>query len=156
VPDVATEKQAVAPEVFYNDGLRFECTRCSRCCRHTAGYVFLSADDVDTLARAIGIERQELLRRYCRRISLGVAARISLKEKANLDCVFWENGGCSVYDARPLQCRSFPFWSACVSSAEEWELHSRQCPGIGNGALHSKGEIDRWLALRMREGFLEA
>ena len=35
--------------VFYSDGLRFECTRCSRCCRHTPGYVFLSENDVERL-----------------------------------------------------------------------------------------------------------
>ena len=67
----------------------------------------------------------------------GLARRVSLREKANLDCMFWENGGCSVYEARPLQCRSFPFWSALVSS-EEWDLHAQQCPGIGKGSLHSR------------------
>jgi len=82
--------------------------------------------------------------------------RLSLKEKPNLDCILWENGGCSVYDARPLQCRSFPFWSSCVSSAEEWEFHAAQCPGIGTGPLHDRREIERWLAQRLNEGFLEA
>jgi len=141
---------------FYGSGLQFECTRCSECCRHTPGYVFLSEKDLETLTRATGMERQDFLRACCRQVSFGVARRVSLKEKANLDCIFWENGGCSVYEARPLQCRSFPFWSACVSSAEEWELHARQCPGMGKGALHSKSEIEHWLKQRLLEGFLEA
>ena len=143
-------------EVFYGSGLKFECTRCSECCRHTSGYVFLSEKDLGTLARVTGRERQEFLRIYCRQISFGVARRISLKEKSNLDCIFWENGGCSVYEARPLQCRSFPFWSACVSSSEEWELHARQCPGMGKGALHPRSEIEHWLKQRLTDGFLEA
>jgi uncharacterized protein len=143
-------------DVFYQSGLRFECTRCSRCCRHTPGYVFLSSADLDMLSSALGKSRQETLREYCRRVPLGLAQRISLKEKANFDCILWENGGCSVYEARPLQCRSFPFWSGCVSSLEEWEHHGRECPGIGRGALHSLREIEKWLARRRKEGFLEA
>jgi uncharacterized protein len=146
----------MSSEVFYKAGLRFECTRCSRCCRHTPGYVFLSSLDLDVLAAALGRDRQDVLREYCRRVPLGLARRISLKEKANFDCILWENGGCSVYKARPLQCRSFPFWSGCVSSPEEWENHGRQCPGIGQGALHSKQEIEKWLQQRLKEGFLEA
>ncbi|HYW82803.1 MAG: YkgJ family cysteine cluster protein [Spirochaetia bacterium] len=141
---------------FYGSGLRFECTRCSECCRHTPGYVFLSEKDLVALAAATGRERQEFLRTCCRQVSFGVARRISLKEKANLDCIFWEKGGCSVYDARPLQCRSFPFWSACVSSPEEWELHARQCRGMGKGALHPRSEIEDWLKQRLVDGFLEA
>jgi uncharacterized protein len=145
----------MSQEVFYKYGLRFECTRCSRCCRHTPGYVFLSATDLDALIHATQTPRPEFLRTYCRQIPLGLVTRVSLKEKANLDCIFWETGGCSVYESRPLQCRSFPFWSACVSSPEEWELHARQCPGIGKGALHSQKEIEGWLAQRFEEGFLQ-
>jgi Fe-S-cluster containining protein len=143
-------------EVFYSSGLRFECTRCSKCCRHTPGYVFLSAADLENLVAAAGLERQEFLRTFCRTVSFGVAKRVSLREKANLDCIFWENGGCSVYEARPLQCRSFPFWSACVSSPEEWDFHARQCAGMGKGPLHSRREIESMLSRRVKEGFLEA
>ncbi|HQO67077.1 MAG TPA: YkgJ family cysteine cluster protein, partial [Spirochaetales bacterium] len=31
---------------FWHEGLRFECARCSACCRYEPGYVFLSADDL--------------------------------------------------------------------------------------------------------------
>ena len=142
-------------KTFYAAGLRFECTRCSRCCRHTPGYVFLSRKDIDALLAMLGAEKREFLHRYCRHVSYGTVKRISLKEKPNLDCIFWENDGCSVYDARPLQCRSFPFWSVCLSSREEWERFSRQCPGIGRGPLHPKAEIGRWLARRLKEGLIE-
>jgi hypothetical protein len=140
---------------FYKMGLRFECTRCSKCCRHTPGYVFLSSMDLYALSKKINIDKQDFLNRYCRTIELGVARRISLKEKPNLDCILWADGGCSLYDSRPLQCRSFPFWNACVSSRKEWELHAASCPGIGRGPIHTREEIDDWLAQRSSEGFLE-
>ena len=143
-------------DVFYRDGLQFGCTRCSRCCRHTPGYVFLSEADVDRLVPALGVSRQDFFQRYCRRVPFGLAERLSLREKPNVDCILWDNGGCAVYEARPLQCRSFPFWGSCLSSQEEWQLHARQCPGMGNGPRHSREEIERWIALRMKEPFIEA
>ena len=143
-------------DVFYDKGLRFECTRCSRCCRHTPGYVFLSAKDVQRFTKALRIDREEFLRIYCRRVSLGIASRISLREKPNFDCIFWENGGCSVYEARPLQCRAYPFWSANVASREAWEEQANQCPGIGRGPVHDRTEIESWLKKRLEEGFLDA
>ncbi len=140
---------------FYESGLRFECTRCSRCCRHTPGYVFLSPADLVALCGSLRLSKEEFLRQYCRTIDLGVARRVSLTEKQNLDCILWEKDGCSQYAARPMQCRSFPFWSACVSSREEWEDHARNCPGMGRGPIHTREEIQRWLARRAQKGFLE-
>jgi Fe-S-cluster containining protein len=140
---------------FYSRGLRFECTRCSRCCRFTPGYVFLSERDLERLSSALALMRAEFLRQYCRKIAFGAIQRISLTEKPNLDCVFWKEGGCSVYEARPLQCRSFPFWSSCLSSRKEWEQTSRHCPGIGKGRLHDLEEIEGWLRMRAQEGFVE-
>jgi Fe-S-cluster containining protein len=142
-------------EIFYKSGLRFECTRCSTCCRLTPGYVFLSSPDLVALSSAMGLSKKDFLATYCRTINLGVARRVSLREKPNLDCILWENSGCSQYEARPLQCRSFPFWSACVSSREEWEIHARNCPGMGKGTLHTREEIDNWIARRATEGFLQ-
>lgn len=142
-------------DCFYAKGLRFECTRCSRCCRHTPGYVFLSPRDLDALGSALALTRADVIARYCREVSFGIARRISLKEKPNLDCVFWEEGGCGVYDSRPLQCRSFPFWSSALSSRTEWDQTAAQCPGIGQGPMHSRAEIERWVRWRFREGFTE-
>jgi hypothetical protein len=140
---------------FYDSGLRFACTKCSKCCRYTSGYVFLSLADLRVLAKSTSLLKEEFLRQYCRTIDIGLARRISLKEKSNLDCILWEDGGCSQYEARPLQCRSFPFWSACVSSRSEWEHHAKSCPGIGQGPVHTRAEIDEWIARRIDAGFLE-
>ena len=140
---------------FHKSGLRFECTRCSRCCRHTPGYVFLSPADLTRLARAKGITEDEFREQYCRVVDLGLATRLSLKEKPNFDCILWENGGCSMYEARPLQCRAFPFWSAVVASREAWEEQAKSCPGMNRGPVHSAEEIEQWLRRRAQEGFLQ-
>ena len=139
---------------FYAEGLRFECTRCSRCCRHAPGYVFLSSEDLDRLAEASRLSPLEFFERYCREVDLYGIGRISLRERDSYDCILWDEGGCSLYDARPEQCRSYPFWSANLSSRESWAAVIEECPGAGQGRLFSAEEIDGWLELAARRRLL--
>ncbi len=136
---------------FYKEGLRFECKRCSSCCRFDPGYVFLSYRDLDRLVEAGGVERKEFLQLYCRAVYMNGVYRLSLKEKKNFDCIFWEDGGCRLYEARPLQCRSFPFWSDYIKKQGAWMKLEASCPGINHGPIHSKEEIEGWVKLREKE-----
>jgi Fe-S-cluster containining protein len=122
---------------FYTGGLKFSCKRCSACCRHEPGFVFLSEKDLELLSEKMKMDKLKFIKKYCR---WGVQypadndiLSLSLKEKANLDCIFWETG-CTVYDARPLQCRTYPFWQPIVSSKQNWEMTSVVCPGINNNS----------------------
>ncbi len=134
-------------EPFYNKGLRFECTRCNACCRFEPGYVFLSEHDIERLMAATGLKREEFLARYCREVPSGDGLMISLKEKPNYDCIFWDEG-CTVYPYRPLQCRSYPFWGPNLTSRLAWDSLKGHCPGVGKGKLHTQEEIESWLASR--------
>ena len=138
-------------EPFYKDGLHFECQRCSGCCRFDSGYVFLSHQDVDRLASNLSLTQDEFLEKYCVKVDMGGYFRISLIEKPNYDCIFWRDGGCAVYEARPLQCRSYPFWEHQLESKEAWENVAKSCPGVNKGRLHSRQEIEEWLAKRKME-----
>ena len=135
---------------FYSEGLRFSCKRCSACCRYESGYVFLSKTDVDILAGALQIGYNEFLNRYCRQVNVYGGEYISLKEKTNFDCIFWDKI-CTVYQWRPLHCRLFPFWSSILESASSWALAGRDCPGINSGAIHSEQEIETCLKQRKME-----
>ena len=137
---------------FYAQGLRFSCTRCSACCRHDSGYVFLSGKDVSILGAALDMEYGEFTKVYCRWIpSVNGTWQLSLREKSNFDCIFWTEEGCSVYEKRPLQCRSFPFWQSVVCDKRNWKMTAQGCPGMGRGSLHSTDSIKKWLALRLKE-----
>jgi uncharacterized protein len=142
-------------EPFYADGLRFECTGCSNCCRHEPGYVFLTAADLSTLSAELDVTREEFVGTYCRSIDLGGFSRLSLTEKSNYDCVFWRDGGCGVYEARPLQCRTYPFWSSSLGGADDWAQLASECPGANRGRLYSCDEIDELLKQRQGEPLLE-
>ena len=61
-----------------------------------------------------------------------VGYRFSIKEIAYDEghaCVFFdfEKKGCKIYEARPTQCRTFPFWEYFKNNQEELEA---ECPGI--------------------------
>jgi Fe-S-cluster containining protein len=129
---------------FYVDGLNFSCIRCSSCCRHESGFVFLSEKDLLSLERALSLLRPQFIALYCRWVRSGSLQLLSLKEKSNYDCIFWKDA-CSVYHARPLQCRSFPFWESILSSSDTWEAATLSCPGIGSGRHYSVAEIDAWI-----------
>ena len=140
---------------FYEKGLQFACTRCSRCCRHQPGYVFLSETDLARLQTETGMERHEFVETYCRQVSVNGFIRLSLKEKPNFDCIFWENGGCGVYRNRPLQCRSYPFWPSNLDSQESWDELEKECPGVNIGRIHLREEIDGWVAQRRSEPLVD-
>jgi Fe-S-cluster containining protein len=136
---------------FYAEGLRFSCTRCSSCCRYDPGFVFLSKKDVGILAAALKMRYTDFVETYCRWIPAeGGMERLSLKEKSNNDCVFWQDG-CSVYTARPLQCSTFPFWRSILVSPESWKWAAETCPGIGKGGVYTMDHIDSCLARRRAE-----
>ncbi len=124
------------------------------CCRFDTGYVFLSESDLRRLAAGLGISTEEVAHRYCRRVETGVVSRLSLREQPNRDCVFWIDGECSVYEHRPLQCRSYPFWPAHLGSRSEWDELERECPGVNIGTRHSAESIRAWLTAHEREPLL--
>jgi Fe-S-cluster containining protein len=138
---------------FYARGLRFSCARCSECCRIDPGFVFLREGDLSALVPALKTKYAEFIQRYCRWTpDVDGKERLSLKEKANYDCILWSNG-CACYEARPLQCRTYPFWPSMLASRKTWEAMS--CPGMGRGTLHSREEIEALLALQSAEPIIE-
>ncbi len=126
-------------DVWYADGLRFECVRCSRCCGGAPGYVWVGDDDVERVAQYLEMGVREFLGHYCRRVRW----RISLRERPNGDCVLLGQGGCTVYPVRPPQCRTFPFCSHLLRSRRRWQQTAGECPGIGRGRLYSAEEVRR-------------
>jgi hypothetical protein len=141
---------------YYSNGLHFACRQCSACCRYEPGFVFLSFTDLERIVTFLESSYARVLQQYCRVVELGENRRISLIEKPNYDCIFWADGGCRIYAARPLQCRSFPFWHEFVHEKQRWQQLARSCPGIGKGPVHSAEEIRAWLRAREEETFLRA
>jgi Fe-S-cluster containining protein len=133
---------------FYANGLRFSCTRCSDCCRLEPGMVYLREKDLRSLVFRLKMGYTDFIETYCRWIPAYGEERLSLKEKSNYDCIFWKEG-CTVYEDRPLQCKTYPFWLSMLDSEETW--NSMSCPGMGRVAMHGFREIESVLALQVAE-----
>lgn len=129
---------------WYEEGLRFECTGCGDCCRGEPGYVWVSPGEVERMAACLEMCVDDFAAKCLRR----VGARLSLLEKANGDCILWESSaGCTVYEARPAQCRTFPFWPENIRSRLAWRKVAERCRGIGRGRLYAEHEIDQLAGL---------
>jgi Fe-S-cluster containining protein len=49
---------------------------------------------------------------------------------------------CTVYGARPRQCRTWPFWDSNLKTPEDWAHACEVCPGSGKGQLHELQQIE--------------
>jgi Fe-S-cluster containining protein len=129
-------------EPWYKDGLRFTCTRCGDCCTGEPGHVWVDDRDLAALADHLGEDVEQVKALYTRWASRGR----TLREKLNGDCVFFDRQqGCTVYPARPPQCRTWPFWERNLATPEEWRKACDVCPGSGQGELIPAEEITRRL-----------
>jgi len=128
-------------ESFYVHGLQFACLKCGNCCTGAPGYVYLSEGDIASIAKFLKKDKGTFMRQYTRMVHIFGERRLSLTEKSNFDCVFWSRL-CTIYEARPYQCRSFPFWKRHLVSSREWEKVGRRCPGINRGNLFTASQVE--------------
>ena len=125
---------------FYKDGLRFECQGSGKCCTSHGefGFVYLTPDDRKRFAKYFKIRPSEFTKKYCDRTNGIWHLKENPKEP---DCMFLEGKRCSVYEGRPSQCRTWPFWNE-VMDAKSWAKDVASfCPGVGKGKLWSAKEI---------------
>ncbi len=134
-PDMASPDEAP----WYADGLRFECTACGACCTGAPGAIWVDAGEQRAIAAAAGISLMELRLKRTRLID----GRMSLRERANGDCTFLDSHTrkCTVYAARPVQCRTWPFWDSNLDTPADWDRTRSECPGAGVGPLVSLEDV---------------
>ena len=90
-------------EPFYKNGLKFTCKRCSFCCGHSPGFVYLSKSDLERLCAYFKMTAPDFAQKYCRWANYYHGTTVlALQEQKNYDCILWENG-CSLYEHRPSQ-----------------------------------------------------
>jgi uncharacterized protein len=136
-------------EPWYAGGLRFTCTQCGNCCTGEPGYVWISRTEIKRLAEHLKLTTRQVIEQYCRKIDGKYSLREHRNQRGEYDCIFLKeeklamrpNGQtvvhtrrtCTVYPVRPLQCRTWPFWTENLRSRERWERSGRRCPGIDVG-----------------------
>lgn len=124
------------------EGLRFQCQGSGKCCvsRGGYGYVYVNQRDRQRFAKHLKIPTRQFTRDYCRKTD----GWYHLKD---LDgpCIFLKGTRCSTYEARPTQCRTWPFWPENLKAKTWTKEVASYCPGIGKGPLIPAKEIQKSL-----------
>jgi uncharacterized protein len=128
---------------FAKEGLRFQCQGSGQCCvaRGTYGYVYLNIHDRRRMAKHLKIATGTFTKKFCLKQDGFFYLADSKKQ-----CRFLEGTRCSVYEARPNQCRTWPFWPEHMT-AKNWSEAAKFCKGIGKGPVYTPDHIQALLAL---------
>ena len=132
-------------KINFKDGINFECQSSGNCCvsRDSYGYVYLSMDDLKRFSKYFNITVKDFKLQYCQTTD----GFIHLKEKKNLNgkCIFLKNKRCTVYESRPSQCKTWPFWNENMHAKVWNEDIAVNCPGIGKGKKIKSDTIKKFL-----------
>jgi Fe-S-cluster containining protein len=134
-------------DVWYQTGLSFQCTGCGNCCSGPqTGFVWVSDQEIAAIAEKMNMADD--IDRFERQFVRTIGNRKSLVEYSDGDCIFLDPTlrRCSVYEARPMQCRTWPFWSENLKSPSHWGQAAKSCPGCNQGKLYSISKIEKILS----------
>jgi len=104
------------------------------------------------MADQLELTVKEFEKEYTRRIFGRRSLSETRNDKGQYDCVFLtqpdEQGrrGCSIYEVRPQQCRTWPFWPENLRTPADWQEAGETCPGMtaggqGRGKLYPIEQI---------------
>jgi len=105
------------------------CVTCKgRCCTGESGYIYVSKAEIFAIAEVLTMDVNEFALKYL----FKKGYKYSIKENKiddSYECVFYDrdSNGCKIYNARPSQCKTFPFWEYYKTRVDELKL---ECPGI--------------------------
>ena len=105
------------------------CKTCGgKCCRGREGYIWISMEEIEKMAGTMKMDVPLFSRQYIRQVQ----GRLSLQERiinGEHFCCFSDpiDGQCAIYQSRPRQCRTFPFWN---QFKKEPRKLLDECPGV--------------------------
>ena len=136
----STNNDSEEPTSWYADGLRFECTQCGDCCSGEPGYVWVDDTEIAAMAQKMDMPIDAFERKFIRNLG----SDKSLTEYPDGDCILLDpkTRKCTVYGARPIQCRTWPFWDSNLKKRKDWKVTCEVCPGAGQGKLYTFDEIE--------------
>lgn len=123
------------------NGLRFRCTMCGNCCTGVPGTVQLDDGELRALADRVGVSEAEFVERYTKPMDGGGRSLTERLTAFGYDCVFLDRttipgkAVCGVYEDRPLQCKTWPFWKRNLADERSWDRAGATCPGMNTGPL---------------------
>jgi Fe-S-cluster containining protein len=122
-------------------GIHFECQGSGACCKYRGSYsyVYLDLEDRRRMAKFFKLPVASFTKKYCEKDE----GYFYLKNP-QADCEFLDQKKCTIYEARPKQCRTWPFWPELLNNEKVWNEDVKTfCKGIGKGKLYTPEEIKK-------------
>lgn len=106
------------------------CSRCpGTCCLGDSGYVWVTTSEIKKLSTFLNITVDTLHKYYLTKYQYKYSINEIQLAENSYACIFFDldKKRCSIYDVRPTQCRTFPFW-------EQYQLYKDDtyfnCPAV--------------------------
>lgn len=106
------------------------CNSCEgNCCIGESGNIWINRQEIENLSRYLDLSLDQLREKFLEKRAYKYSIREVRLSKDNYACVFFnlDKKQCSIYEARPIQCRTFPFWDYFKENKEEVK---KECPAI--------------------------
>lgn len=123
-----------SPLPWYKEGLHFQCTECGKCCTGASGYVWVTEQEMESIAQHLNLSVESFKKKYTRQKNNRYALIERKSLEGDYDCIFLKDKKCMIYQTRPKQCRTFPWWKENLTSEASWKLAAQSCEGINNEA----------------------
>ncbi len=108
------------------------CSTCKgRCCTGESGYIYVSKNEIENISKLLDLEIRDFVSKYLFKKGYKYSLK-EIKHEDSHECIFYDRelNGCKIYDARPSQCITFPFWDYYKTRVDELQ---DECPGIVMG-----------------------
>jgi Fe-S-cluster containining protein len=104
------------------------CFTCAGSCCRWGGYVWVTESDLEAMAELMNLSLERFANEYIK----AAYGRLSIQERlrdGEYHCALFNpsTNRCLVYEVRPEQCRTFPFWDQFKGN---YAVLVELCPGI--------------------------
>ena len=105
---------------------QFQCQQSGNCCK-ASGYVYVSKSEITDMAKVLNLSEELFRKQFINKIN-GWDVIASPTFRTN--CFLNSNNNCSVYEARPDHCRTYPNWPIIWESDSNLIKEAAVCPGL--------------------------
>lgn len=133
---------------FYRKAaLRFHCTGCGKCCHGNPDthYIAIGDREAARIQRHLKMSLEKFLSTFTEVLPWG---EYGIRLRPDGACPFLLDEQCQIYQLRPAQCQTYPFWPEVVETNKDWLSEARRCEGINHGDIFPLKEIEQ----RLKQG----
>ena len=115
-----------------NSSKIFQCQKCGLCCKGYGG-IFVTGQEVKTIAKFLKITQDRFLSRYCEESQ----RRTMLRTGENGCCILWDEL-CTIHPVKPSLCRTWPYLKSVLVDKNNLTVIRNACPGLSKDITYEE------------------